>query len=80
MTSREAHLQRCFSSLFPALSRAQILAASPDTVADWDSLRAVTLISMVEEEFNVEIEPTLWPDLGSFAAILNYLDERALVI
>ena len=69
-------LIRCFASVFPSLSREEILTVSSDSAGNWDSLSTVTLAAVVQEEFNVEIEPEMIPELNSFAAFQNYL-ERA---
>ena len=79
MIGLEQHLRRCFASVFPNLTDDQMATASPDAVAEWDSLRAVILIALIEEEFHTEIDPVLWPDLGSFQAILHHLGEHVAV-
>ena len=50
-------LIRCFSVVFPELSPHEIVTASPSTNGAWDSLTAVTLLAVVEEEFGIELEP-----------------------
>jgi len=49
-------LIKCFSSVFPELSPHEIVTASPSTTGAWDSLTAVTLLAVVEEEFGIELE------------------------
>jgi acyl carrier protein len=77
MDSLEARLARCFSAVFPNLSPDQIRSASPETVDGWDSLKAVTLIEVVQEQFGVTIDPLAWPDLEDFDAFANYLAGHA---
>lgn len=50
-------LIKCFSAVFPELSPQEILTASASTTGAWDSLTAVTLLAVVEEEFGIELEP-----------------------
>jgi acyl carrier protein len=67
-------LERCFASVFPDLSAPEIASASVETVAEWDSLAAVTLMAVVEQQFCVRINELDLPELGSFEAFRNYLD------
>jgi len=77
MNNLEHRLVRCFSSVFPALSEDQIRNASVDSVPDWHSLASVTLISVVQEEFGVQVGLTDLPDLVSFSAVQNYVQHHA---
>jgi acyl carrier protein len=73
MLDQDERLIRCFASVFPTLTPEQIEAASSDSVGVWDSLSSVTLAAVIQEEFNVEIEPDALPDLDSFRAFREYL-------
>lgn len=73
MSELESRLIRCFSSVFPALTPEEIRAASAQSLAAWDSLVAVTLVAVVQQEFSVEIDLLDLPELDSFAAFLTYL-------
>ncbi len=77
MDNLEHRLVRCFSSVFPELSEDQIRNASVDSVADWHSLASVTLISVVQEEFGVQVGLTDLPNLVSFSAVQNYVQHHA---
>lgn len=66
-------LARCFQEVFPLLTRNQTLTASQSNTNTWDSLRAVTLIAVIEEEFGVEDLEQL-VGLDSFAAIHAHLE------
>jgi len=77
MNNLEHRLVRCFSSVFPALSEDQIRNASVDSVPDWHSLASVTLISVVQEEFGVQVGLTDLPDLVSFSAVQDYVQHHA---
>lgn len=69
----EQRLMDCFEAVFPALSREQILSATPESVAQWDSIATVTLASVIEEEFGTAVEFDM--EL-SFAEILSFLRQR----
>jgi len=76
MHDLDERLIRCFASVFPALSQEEIENASSESEGIWDSLSSVTLAAVVQEEFNVEIEPDALPDLDSFQAFRQYLNVR----
>jgi len=76
MSEREDRLVRCFASVFPTLTPEEVRTASVESVAAWDSLAAVTLVALVEQEFDVKIDVLDLPDLSSFAAFLFYLDQH----
>jgi len=76
MRDQDERLIRCFASVFPHLTEEQIERASSDSVGVWDSLSSVTLAAVIQEEFNVEVEPDALPDLDSFRAFRDYLSSR----
>jgi len=76
MNPIQLRLSECFSRVFPALPAEQIPAANPRTVAGWDSLAAISLVNVIEEEFNTPIDFEDMAHLDSFDAIANYLQER----
>jgi acyl carrier protein len=69
-----ARLVQCFGIVFPALPAARIPTASVETTTDWDSVNAVVLMSVIEEEFGLGIPAEEMGRLTSFEAILGYLD------
>jgi acyl carrier protein len=73
MHNLDARLDRCFISVFPHLAVEQIHAASVESVRGWDSLAAVTLLSVVQEEFGVQIGLPDLSGLVSYEAIHNYI-------
>ena len=70
----QARLAKCFAAVFPDLDAHEIPGASPTTIAGWDSLASVTLMTVLEEEFNVEIPPDAMEHLLSFQRVLDYLN------
>ena len=75
MPELDERLTRCFASVFPALGPDQIHTASVESVPAWDSLAAVTLIAVLEEEFNTQIDLMEMPELTSYLAVRDYLQE-----
>ena len=66
----------CFLTVFPALAEADVLQASVETVAHWDSLAHVTLLSLVREEFGVDFDFEDFAGAVSFTAMRETLGRR----
>ena len=73
MCEQENRLVRCFASVFPWLTPEEIRNLSAESAESWDSLSAVTLTAVVQEEFGLDIDPEILPDLDSFDAFRTYL-------
>lgn len=73
MSNDEKRLIHCFASVFPTLTEQQIQDATADSVGTWDSLSTVTLAAVIEEEFNLAIDPEILPYLDSFRSFRDYL-------
>ncbi len=78
MAEIESRLANCFATAFPELDPQDIPAVSMASLASWDSLAGITLISVIEEEFNLCIAPDDIPALVSFELILDYLQRMSL--
>ena len=76
MTESHVRLVQCFTAVFPELAAEQIVRASTAATSTWDSVSAVVLVSVIEEEFGLEIPPEDLDRFSSFQAILGYLVER----
>lgn len=66
-------LVQCFQAVFPSVPAAEAEQASRDTLESWDSLAGITLMSVVQEEFGVEVDLLEWAELESFSAIESYV-------
>lgn len=75
MENIEQRLVNVFETVFPELPEDRIRTASQDTVPAWDSVAAITLINVMEEEFGFQIDFDLAADLTSFPEILDYVNE-----
>jgi acyl carrier protein len=73
MADLEGRLADCFVVVFPELKPQEITSVSVGSMASWDSLAGITLISVIEEEFGLSISPDDVPELVSFELILDYL-------
>lgn len=72
-------LARCFSLVFPAMDPTAYETASAESVAEWDSIAQVTLLTMIGEEFEIEIDYEYFDGATSFAALANRLSHRSQV-
>jgi acyl carrier protein len=65
----------CFALVFPGLTENEIKESSAEATGAWDSLSGVTLIAVVEEEFDIDIKPDAFSNLNSFDAFNGYLQK-----
>jgi acyl carrier protein len=76
MAEMDDRLTRCFASVFPTLSPDEIRGASVESVSVWDSLAGVTLVAVLEQEFDTQIDLLELPELTSYQAVRNYLAKQ----
>lgn len=69
-------LTKCFLTVFPELNPSAAAVATVDTVAAWDSVAALSLLAVIEEEFALTIGYDHLDDLVSFAALETCVRER----
>jgi acyl carrier protein len=77
MSEQDDRLVRCFASVFPTLSEGEIRASNVVPLFDLDSLAGVTLVTLIDQEFGVDVELPDLLDLGSFGAISQFLRKRS---
>jgi acyl carrier protein len=68
-------LCECFREVFPELADDQIETAVRADMSEWDSLAALTLLTVVEEAFGVELDDDDVAKLTSFASMLNVVEQ-----
>jgi acyl carrier protein len=73
MDNVEQRLRNVFATVFPDLPANRINSASQDSVETWDSVAAITLMNLIEEEFAIEMDFDQVADLTSFESILAYV-------
>lgn len=76
MPETTERLIKCFIAVFPGVDPERIEAAGPATVDEWDSIATVTLMSVLEEEFRIEVDPDDIEHLLSFPLALAYVNRR----
>jgi acyl carrier protein len=62
-------LLECFRAVFPGVSDEELVHASATSLAKWDSVAHVTLISLIEEELGLQFPLERYADLTSFSAL-----------
>lgn len=73
MSELDDRLARCFASVFPTLSEGEIRSSHVAPLFDVDSLAAVTFVTLIDQEFGVNVELSDLLELGSFEAIAQFL-------
>lgn len=79
MNDTRERLIKCFAAVFPELTPEEIVVASPASVGSWDSVAAITLMNVIEEEFGIQIDPEELENLVSFELVLDYLQSEKSV-
>jgi acyl carrier protein len=72
------HLIRCFCSVFPELNKEEILAADVGLFNDMDSLTGVTLVALIDKEFDLDLDLEDLLKLGTFEAVQQYVHDQTL--
>ena len=73
MADLQTRLSGCFALAFPELTPNEIPFASMASVASWDSVAGITLLSLIEEEFGISVPADDVAEMVSFELILDYL-------
>jgi acyl carrier protein len=76
MNALEDRLLTCFTAVFPNRSREELMSATRESIAEWDSLSFVTLITLVQQQFDIEIDLLDTDDLDSFRSMFEYLQRN----
>jgi acyl carrier protein len=75
MNDVKQRLEKCFSAVFPELSLEEIEKSTACHAANWDSLSAVTLLAVVQEEFGIDLDVNDMESFRSFEEILKRVNE-----
>jgi acyl carrier protein len=77
MTNIKDRVTLCFSNVFPGVRPEEIPGSSTASLAAWDSVAHVTLLSSVAEEFGVDFEVEDYDELVSYGRIVDYLEKKS---
>jgi acyl carrier protein len=70
-------LMRCFSSVFPELTQEEIRAADVGLLNDIDSLSGVTLVALIDDEFDLALDLEDLLKLGTFEVVQQYVRDQS---
>jgi len=73
MVDPRTRLIKCFLAVFSQLKEEDVTQASVASVIDWDSVASITLLTVIEEEFSIQLSADDLGSLTSFEKILEYL-------
>ncbi len=74
MSNIQSRVTNCFLSVFPDLAAADAPRASQASLAQWDSVAHVTLLSAVAEEFQIELDDDSFESLSSYLLIFDFVE------
>jgi len=77
MNDTKEKVARCFSNVFPDIRQDEIPRASMASLAGWDSVAHVLLLSSIAEEFGLDFELENFEELVSYALIVDYLESKS---
>lgn len=66
----------CFLNVFPNIRPNEIAGASATSLAEWDSVAHVTLLSSISEEFGLDFEVEDFEELVSYQLIVECLEKK----
>ena len=66
-------LVTCFVTVFPSVSADRVPSASTDTVPGWDSMAQLNLLTVIGEEFGIDIDFEQFDGATSFPVLLERL-------
>lgn len=76
MPELDGRLSALFLAAFPTLRQSKVREACRESVAEWDSIAAVTLMTLIEEEFGERFDLEDAAEWNSYAQIRHELQER----
>ncbi len=76
MDNTEEKLIKVFETAFPDLPVDRVKSATQETTQNWDSVAAITLMNLIEEEFEIQMDFEDLGELTSFQKILTYVNGK----
>ena len=70
-------LAHCFSLTFPNLPAERISTASAENLAEWDSIAHITLLTVIGEQFGINVDFEEFEGALSFKALAAKLQEMS---
>jgi acyl carrier protein len=76
MTNIQSRVCQCFLNVFPDLAAADLPRASQAALSQWDSVAHVTLLSVISEEFQIELDYESFESLTSYLLIVEFVERH----
>jgi acyl carrier protein len=76
MSTVRERVDRCFLNVFPKARPDELITATTASLAGWDSVAHVTLLSSLSEEFGFDFEIEDFEELTSYPKIIEYLEKK----
>jgi acyl carrier protein len=76
MDEIERRVLGCFANVFPDVPSQDLPRASQASIASWDSVRQVTLLAALAEEFEFPLDYEAAEEIRSFALALAFVREQ----
>jgi len=73
----ETKIKEIMSAVFGMEVNEVNKAISPDTIDNWDSLRHMSLVVALEEEFDIEFDDDQISDMLSFEKISEFIKQNS---
>ncbi len=80
MDDIQTRLAKCFQIVFPDMPDSNVTAASQNSIAEWDSVAAITLLNVIEDEFHITMDLEMAAELDSFQRIEEYLQDKVSAV
>ena len=77
MNNIHQRVTRCFANVFPELGEGEIPRATTASVAAWDSVAHVTLLSAIAQEFGHSLQLEDFEELTSYELIVDHLENAS---
>lgn len=68
-------LAKCFSTVFPQLNPTEIASATLENTSAWDSIAHVTILTLIQEKFGMDIDFERFEGADSFSRIAAVIRE-----
>lgn len=73
MNNQEHRLVSVFRNAFPDVPEDRIPSITQENTQSWDSVAAITLMNLIEEEFETQLDFEDLAELTSFTRVRDYL-------
>lgn len=78
MNNDDDRLIQCFTTVFPSATRDEIKTSKFEALSGWDSLRGVTLLAVLDDEFGIQMDMTDLLELETFDALEKHILKQGI--